>query len=588
MQITSFQQNNNIIYKNNIKQYETNDNTVSDSNVAFKGYYKRSPMMTTTYNAAKQLYTNYQNSLNEVSLKEIKNSVLNISKDMNIPAKDVLYTMQRLTQFANLRSVSKISEQLKKDKIGSIGDLRGALTLKYSNMHYAVSSERLGKVLNNDIGLHSTLDYLLNKKNIGMMDSYTNLSTAVFLDKSKISQLEKFKKEDRFAFEAYKTIPNVKYYYISGWDNGITFADRTKDLETETRKILKSSKHSNKPTDEIIDAPLLERINKLGIKPTIIENEGLANLSSIYHQMAPERIYPSEMLNFIDVNSDLKLPYDNDLKMAGKDETVHYLQSNLKVYTPENLSLALKKMKVKIDKFVEEKGKTQNNVLYALPDNSKSHCLINYMYGRINNIPYEQFVSTCELNQNKKLGKDKILVLLDDCSLTGNSISTILDNDLKSRTVRNSNSVLFALVCGNKNAKFNETAKKHRIILDEIDGLNTKKASNEMNMLVGKSIYGNNYTYCVSFPYMGPDNNNEIGASIALYHNVNYRIAKHQFDLNEMGVKGITTQVKDIFKHTDKNIGSQPTISDKKVEMQYKTTKTKLDKILDKFGINHQ
>ena len=161
------------------------------------------------------------------------------------------------------------------------------------------------------------------------------------------------------AFEAYKKIPNAKYYVISSWDKGITFIDRTKNLETETRKILKETKETNKSIDEVIDAPLLDRIKKLGLKPNIIEIENLPTITGIYHQMAPEKMYRSEMFNLIDVNSDIRLESNNDLKLAGKKETVRYLRKNLKVYTPENLSSAIKRMKPKIDEYVKNRGKTK-------------------------------------------------------------------------------------------------------------------------------------------------------------------------------------------------------------------------------------
>ena len=210
------------------------------------------------------------------------------------------------------------------------------------------------------------------------------------------------------------------------------------------------------------------------------------------------------------------------------------------------------------------------------------------MYAKINDIPNEKFVNTSTLKYNRTLAKDKILILLDDCTLTGNSISTIIDNDLNSNIVNNSNSILFAFVCGNKNAKFKETNKKHRIILDNIKGLNIKTSSDEMNTLVGKSSFGKNKSFCLSFPYMGPDNNNELGTSIALYHNINYRTAKNEFDLDEMGVKGVTTKIEKIFKETDKLVGSEPNITDKKTTIKFKTNKNKLDRILGILGINHQ
>lgn len=584
MQINSINQYNNI-HKNSLNKI---NNTVSNSNVSFQGNIKRSPIMKTTYDAANIFYTSYRKSLNEVPIKDIQSSAINISKDMKIPTKDVLYTMQRLTQFANLRSVSQISKQLQKDKIGAIGDIRGTITYNYGKMDTIISPSRVEKVFDNDIGLHRTLDYLLNKKNIGMMNPYVNLSSAVFLDDARVSQLEDLKKNDRLAFEAYKNIPKIKHYVISGWDKGITFIDRTKDLETETRKVLTTAKETNKSVDEVLDAPLLDRIKKLGIEPHIIENENLPTVTGVYHQMAPEKMYKSEMFNLIDVNSDMRLEPDNDFKLAGKKETVHYLRNNLKTYTPENLSDAVKRMKPKIDEYVAKRGKTDKDVLFALPDDSKSHYLINYMYAKINNIPNEKFVNTRTLKRNNALAKDKILVLLDDCSLTGNSISTIMDTDLNSSIIKNSDSVLFAFICGSKKAKFRETDKKHKIILDEIKGLNTKASSNEINTIVGKNDYGKGYSYCLSFPYMGPDNNNELGASIALYHNINYRTAKNEFDLDEMGVKGVTSEIEEIFKKTDKLVGSEPNITNQETTIKFKTNKSKLDIILDTFRINRQ
>lgn len=585
MQTNSINQYHNTYKNNTIYAKKSN---VLLSNVSFKGNITRSPIMTTTYDAAKKLYTDYEKSLNEVSIKDIKKSALNISTDMQIPIKDVLYTMQKLTQFANLRSVSKIGERLQKDNIATIGDTKGTMTLKHRRTNSTIPSPIIKNAIENDIGLHRTLDYLLIKKNISLLNPYKNLNNAVFLDDMKVSQLEELKENDKLAFEAYKKIPNAKYYVISSWDKGITFIDRTKNLETETRKILKETKETNKSIDEVIDAPLLDRIKKLGLKPNIIGIENLPTITGIYHQMAPEKMYRSEMFNLIDVNSDIKLESNNDLKLAGKKETVRYLRKNLKVYTPENLSSAIKRMKPKIDEYVKNRGKTEEDILFVLPDDSKSHYLINYMYAKINDIPNEKFVNTSTLKHNKTLAKDKILILLDDCTLTGNSISTIIDNDLNSNIVNNSNSILFAFVCGNKNAKFKETNKKHRIILDNIKGLNIKTSSDEINTLVGKSYFGKNKSFCLSFPYMGPDNNNELGTSIALYHNINYRTAKNAFDLDEMGVKGVTTKIEKIFKETDKLIGSEPNITDQKTTIKFKTNKNKLDRILGILGINHQ
>lgn len=223
MQTNSINQYHNTYKSNTIYTKKSN---VLLSNVSFKGNITRSPIMTTTYDAAKKLYTDYEKSLNEVSIKDIKKSALNISTDMQIPIKDVLYTMQKLTQFANLRSVSKIGERLQKDNIATIGDTKGTMTLKHRRTNSTIPSPIIKNTIENDIGLHRTLDYLLIKKNISLLNPYKNLNNAVFLDDMKVSQLEELKENDKLAFEAYKKIPNAKYYVISSWDKGITFIDR--------------------------------------------------------------------------------------------------------------------------------------------------------------------------------------------------------------------------------------------------------------------------------------------------------------------------------------------------------------------------
>ena len=134
-------------YKNNT--IYTKKSNVLLSNVSFKGNITRSPIMTTTYDAAKKLYTDYEKSLDEVSIKDIKKSALNISTDMQIPIKDVLYTMQKLTQFANLRSVSKIGERLQKDNIATIGDTKGSMTLKHRRTNSTIPSPIIKNAIEN-------------------------------------------------------------------------------------------------------------------------------------------------------------------------------------------------------------------------------------------------------------------------------------------------------------------------------------------------------------------------------------------------------------------------------------------------------
>ena len=113
-----------------------------------------------------KVYTNYHNSLNEVSIEDIKNAVTNIEKTTDYPREKILATMQQATQFANLRSLDLVIKKLKKNDILNVGAI----------MHQNYLTENM-------FGLNRSLNYLITQKQMGSLHGEDN---AVFLDKNKI------------------------------------------------------------------------------------------------------------------------------------------------------------------------------------------------------------------------------------------------------------------------------------------------------------------------------------------------------------------------------------------------------------------
>ena len=540
---------------------EAQNKTTVNRNTAFTGGITRCPYTKSAYNDVKKLYSDYKFSLNETSLSEIKKSVENISTEMGCSKEEVLWAMQNLTQFANIRSVKCIGEVLKKYKIGTIGNVKDSLYIKISFGCRCPSSD---KAITDDFGLHKTMDYLLNKKKFNQLNPISNMNTAIFLDETKVAQLETLQNNDEKVFKAFKNMPRIKYFMISGWDSGITFVDRTKNLETETRNLISNAHKSGKSVDEVLDAPLLDRIHKLGINPVVIKNQGISNITGIYKQITPEKMYESELFNTIDAYLSTVLDNDKNTQMRGKELVVDFLKNNLKIYTPENLSMYTKRMYEQIREFALKRGKTDKDILYILPDVTKSSCLINYMYSKINNIPHDQFYSIEHLNLSPEQAADKILVILDDCSLSGASIKSI-SRTIDHKAVQKADSTVFACISGTKKTfPFKHEKKRQLLILDEVNGISRRKKP-LLSKILGYQTFAKEKTYCLAFPYMAPDNNNEFSAIFALLHNANYRSTHKANDLYDMGVKSVTGTAYQVFEKTKKLAGSNPVVSDKEI-----------------------
>jgi len=603
-----------INYSNNISQYDkhiaynrpaASKSYSSSASVSFCGAQAlataNSPYLKSTFKSVQRVYRQYEQSLHETSLPEIKQAVSNVETKTGASKQEILSAMQSLTQFASLKSVKQIGQVLNKYKVASIGNTRESLQMRYfagSSLPLYRFSKNLDDTITNDFGLHKSLDYLLNKKNIRELDPFSNKIAAVFLDENKVAQFEKLKQKDEKLFNKVKNLPNVKYFMISGWDSGITFIDRTKNLEDETVKLLEKMKSSGKSADKTMDSSLLKRIHTLGFSPIIIKNEGTATESCVHTQMAPEKMTLGELYNILNANSYVKAAKNNDAQVLSKQLTVDYLKDNLKVYTPETLSLSLKKLHGKITEFAQKQGKTEDDIIYIAPEKSKSYSLMNYMYSKINNTPAEKFMTPRKISADDFNAKGKLLVLLDDCSFTGDSLNAFTSSSSSiKKAIKKSDGILCACVCASKNTAFKTNSKRHLIVLDEVKGINMNKDSlynTNMRVNLGHSEFGKKESFCVVFPYMGPDNNHELGAIIALLHNVNYRETPKQYEYALMGVKSITKTTENIMNEFNSIKGSSPLVMKhsllniSQIPKKDKINKNWIMKLSEFFGFNPQ
>ena len=474
----------------------------------------KTPRPITKESASKEfneLFTEYKQDLHETPLSDIELTVKEL--EQKHPKNKILSTMQQATQFASIKSIKHIVTRLNKDNIGMIGD---------------VSNTNQPEFLKNNFGLNMTLHYLIQKKKMGDLSGNNN---AIFLDKNKLAQL----KEDSIKnpSDIKKLIQNKKnkFYILSGFDNGINFLNRNKNLSENTKEIISKSN---------IDTDIINQAKELGIKPTVIKNKNEATTKSIYEQMRPEQMSKDELNAVIDA-SIIKLRIPNaDAQSNVKTDTIKYLHNNLLVVSPESMSDGFANIHQNIIKFNKSINKSEKDLLFCIPDSEKSYGLINHQYQLTNNIDKNKFtdIETILENINSPKLKNKTIVFLDDCAISGESMT---DNffpfaeRMDSVNQQNINFIYAPLLVTTKGSNkiqevlYKNNRKQDKILFHKQINNNWEKDIENPNLLshvLGKTAFGYQWQYnekpCVIFPYMAPDNNCSFAANIALLHDINH------------------------------------------------------------------
>lgn len=516
---------NNHKLTHNKQTFSTKDNNIHFQ--ALKSYEKaqsimlakakacaKTPRPITKESASKEfneLFTEYKQDLHETTLSDIELTVKEL--EQKHPENKILSTMQQATQFASIKSIKHIINQLNKDNIGMIGD---------------ISNTNQPEFVKNNFGLNMTLHYLIQKKKMGDLSGNNN---AIFLDKNKLAQLKENSIKNPSDIRNLIQNKKNKFYILSGFDNGINFLNRNKNLSENTKEIISKGN---------IDTDIINQAKELGIKPTVIKNKNKATTKSIYEQMRPEQMSKDELNAVIDASIiKLRIPNANAQSNV-KTDTIKYLHNNLLVVSPESMSDGFANMHQNIIKFNKSINKSEKDLLFCIPDSEKSYGLINHQYQLTNNINKNKFtdIETILENINSPKLKNKTIVFLDDCAISGESMT---DNffpfaeRMDSVNQQNINFIYAPLLVTTKGTNkiqevlYKNNRKQDKILFHKQINNNWEKDIENPNLLshvLGKTAFGYQWQYnekpCVIFPYMAPDNNCSFAANIALLHDINH------------------------------------------------------------------
>lgn len=510
-----FENTQSVPIKNNVhfyalKSYEKAQNIM----LAKAKACAKTPRPITKESASKEfneLFTEYKQDLHETTLSDIELSIKEL--EQKYPKNKILSTMQQATQFASIKSIKHIINQLNKDNIGMIGD---------------ISNTNQPEFVKNNFGLNMTLHYLIQKKKMGDLSGNNN---AIFLDKNKLAQLKESSIKNPSDIKNLIQNKKNKFYILSGFDNGINFLNRNKNLSENTKEIISKSN---------IDTDIINQAKELGIKATVIKNKNEATTKSIYEQMRPEQMSKDELNAVIDA-SIIKLRIPNaDAQSNVKTDTIKYLHNNLLVVSPESMSDGFANIHQNIIKFNKSINKSEKDLLFCIPDSEKSYGLINHQYQLTNNIDKNKFtdIETILENINSPKLKNKTIVFLDDCAISGESMT---DNffpfaeRMDSVNQQNINFIYAPLLVTTKGSNkiqevlYKNNRKQDKILFHKQINNNWEKDIKNPNLLshvLGKTAFGYQWQYnekpCVIFPYMAPDNNCSFAANIALLHDINH------------------------------------------------------------------
>ena len=514
-----------------------------------------------------KFYTEYEKSLGETTHNDIREAICNITEDTKYTPLEVLKTMQVLTQFANMRSVKYIADELYKNNVYSISNGEQQIIQRGNPLIFNYNQD-IFDAFTNDFGANATLSYMIKSKGLGNLKDNEKANVAIFLDKHKLDALEKVQKENPDNFKYFCANKKFKFFILSGFNEGITFADRTLDLETETRKLLELSEELDIPVEDAIDYQTKKRAQKLGLNPIIIKREGAPTIHCVYKQMAPEKMTKNDLYNIIRINTQKRNPENSEyLNTSISNKTIDYLDENMKVYTPETFTKALKNLHTKIIDYAEEKGKTPEDIFYVITKFSKSDKAVNYFYSRINNIPESQYITLNELKNDDS----RLYVVIDDCSLSGTS-TNCMSNHMNCFMHGNKTDTLFAYVCGTDCAEDNFDKQNNTDIMF-YEKIKTSKnyIDSPLSRAVGTASYDvGDIVTCLVLPYMSPDNNSDMGANIGALHNPVYRSYNHSQVLREEtmrhGIKNYYDITKEILNEYYNSIGVTPEVEKSKKE----------------------
>lgn len=472
------------------------------------------------------IYSNTQTEMCVFNKKDLFEAISKVQSTIpQASPLEILTVMQRITQFANYSSLKPIADSLRKQKISYVTSSIGI----NPQMRYFNEQKEIFE-LNNSI----------NNQRAVMFVTHADIGSEEF---NKVVEKQKNNKE------------NVLYVNLEGLGDGINLfnddkklADSTIDVLNKTYKQLESNSNItfSDALGKVLNDDIEAYLKSMNLNYKTINIKAPPMPGIIMKQMQPIMPNYGVMESTIDaITKHFTKSKKNSVELSNK--ALEYYNSNLDVYSKQRIIEDLKKIDIKINKYLDMKNLSKDNLYYLIPDSEegcKSFGIINKMYQEIFNIPDKKFVTISSLNKLKMYPKNSTFVILDDIIGSGASMLEFADYMYCAKTIDKDKHIIFSSVAANKKGveyieDFINVVKRDDKVITLED--NTKDYSgnhkyfaqeNATNITAVQNAFGDaghgDDGLCTVFPYMSPDNNSTIASYLAKHFLPNSNCIKEQ------------------------------------------------------------
>ena len=462
-----------------------------------------------------QMYSSLEKRLAVFTQDDLEHVIYNTLRE--IPDTDeyeVLTTIQRITQFSNYSSFSKLSNELKEAKIDQMYP---------------------------EGGINPLLYYLHKKKSLfEFSDDMFSISKAIFVTKEDLDN-----REFLSLMKKAKNGKNIVFINLEGWSDGINLFTDDRLLEEKTKIVLKKAKKIQKKNpdftfddalDYVLNRSIESRIKNMGFDCRTIKLEAPATRGVVLDQMRP--IMPTQSLLKSTVESIAK--HHAKTKKEFRElcmEIAKYYDKNLNVYSKQSIIENLELINNKINYYLTRHNIPQENLYILLPntpsDKKKSFDIISKMYIEKFSIPDKNIIRENYVTDLNKYPPNSAFVILDDLVGSGASMVEFGEYMYRAGSLAKDKHILFCPITTNQkgleyiNFLIRISSRTENDIVLNIEK-NTQDYSDTVseflqgrNSEVYKQVFGKKGHdlggMCTIFPYMTPDNNSTLANYLAKF-----------------------------------------------------------------------
>ena len=234
------------------------------------------------------------------------------------------------------------------------------------------------------------------------------------------------------------------------------------------------------------------------------------------------------------------------------ETALKYLDKTLCCYSYQSLAKKCTEAYKKIEQYASLRGKTMDDVYYYIPNPNKSYEVINYLYAVENGIDVNKFIFNRSIGGSRD--REKIYVILDDCSLSGGSMMNainVFDNSAFNRSAGIDLVFCPILTTQKGKEKAKEVAATRCLTYIPVDECKTYNKTESIEQLLKDGFtteeidilfkkintgYADEFASIV-FPYMIPDNSSEIVAKLGSHFLADNNNSANKAALFQIGKK---------------------------------------------------